>query len=862
MNFRRVRTCCILFLACFAFSCGGHKARPKQPAPSKPPAAKPAPSKPPAAKPAPPSVPSRPQETPSPGVDEPRTGNAGARPQSPAPAAGSGAGPEIRIGFDTAAKEIRISAPDIFYVQARSESARRQARGDIYIRAAQENQGAKTAKEAQKPPISQKSQNSPVSAESRTVYQIQATSLSNAENAAKVRDGIAGKLGVPVAVRLNPDNGMNQIRIGEFSTREEAQNYLPTVRRDYPDAFVVTGEARSGGGSAGSGSGSGNAGSSGGSGSGGGSNGGGTGGRTIAALSGANSLDLKSDDGFRIFPASATAFLRVNGKAYRGSFDVFLNKSGRLTVVNQLAMEDYLFGVVPAEMSPDNYPEFAALAAQAIAARTYAIKNMGRYRSDGFDLTNDTRTQVYGGVEAEKAMTSDVVLKTAGIAVYHDGKPIDAMFMSTCGGRTEDFGLVYGTNSVPYLKSVVCAVEHEYGDESVTLTGTHGINETFRASDGSLANRNIELARVVGLIPLVASVSADSLAAPLGADEARRLIDAAAGITKSSRRVPSSASGITGIAERGGFLRQAADVFFGGDEIQRRISRSDENYYMANLTDGAAVPEALRPTIAYLMQRKLWRPTAENAVDAHALMRRGDAIALLMDWIEAEKHDILRRGDFADAVGHKTDKAHEVLNIKSGGNRREFKLARNLLIFRIDAGQTTPVREMKLIGAEKLAFHLNDRNEIDFLEIELSPSGAASDRLSYAATWKTTLTRASVAEKLRDLAGDIGTFMDIQPSRLGFSGRAVQIQAVGSRKTAVLNGYRVRGALGLRDTLFTMTREFNADGVVTSFTFSGRGYGHGVGLCQTGAYGMAKAGKSYTEILKTYYTGVDIKKAY
>jgi len=770
---------------------------------------------------------------PSSGTDKLQTGAEDTTSQlSPAPTTSSGAGPDIRIGLDTSAKEIRISAPEAFFIQARPESARRQVRGDIRISISQENQGAKTAQEARK---------SQGTAEPKPVYQIQAASFSRPENAAEVRDSLAGKLDVPVVVRLNPDTGTSQIRIGEFSTREEAQNYLPTVRRDYPDAFVVTGETASGGGDGGKTS------SVGGS------------GKTVVTLSGANGLNLNNPDGFRIYPASATAFLRVNGKAYRGSFDVFLNKSGRLTLVNQLAMEDYLFGVVPAEMNPDTYPEFAALAAQAIAARTYAIKNMGRYRSDGFDLTDDTRTQVYGGVGMEKPMTNDIVRQTSGIAIYYDGKPIDAMFMSTCGGRTEDFGLVYGSNSVPYLQSVFCAVDHEHEDEGVTLAGTNDIAGTFRAADGSLANRNIELARVIGLIPLVASVTPDSLSTPVGSDEARRLIDTAATMIKSSRRVPASSSGI---AARGGFLRQAADVFFGDDEIQRRISRSDENYYMANLTDGASVPEPLRRTIAYLMQRRLWRPTAENAVDALAPMRRGDAIALLTDWIEAEKQDIIRRGDFIDAGEHKADKAPDVLRIKSGGSGREFRLSRNLRLFRIDPGQVTPIREMKLIGAEKLAFHLNDKNEIDFLEIELSPSGAASDRLSYAATWQTTLTRASVAEKLRDLIGDIGNFMDIQPSRLGFSGRAVQMQAIGSRRTASLNGYRVRNALGLRDTLFTLTREFNADGVITSFTFSGRGYGHGVGMCQTGAYGMAKAGRSYTDILKTYYTGVDIKKTY
>jgi stage II sporulation protein D len=68
--------------------------------------------------------------------------------------------------------------------------------------------------------------------------------------------------------------------------------------------------------------------------------------------------------------------------------------------------------------------------------------------------------------------------------------------------------------------------------------------------------------------------------------------------------------------------------------------------------------------------------------------------------------------------------------------------------------------------------------------------------------------------------------------------------------------------LGLKDTLYTITRELNPDGTIASFTFHGRGYGHGVGLCQVGAFGMARAGRSYEEILKHYYQGVEIRKAY
>jgi peptidoglycan hydrolase-like amidase len=130
------------------------------------------------------------------------------------------------------------------------------------------------------------------------------------------------------------------------------------------------------------------------------------------------------------------------------------------------------------------------------------------------------------------------------------------------------------------------------------------------------------------------------------------------------------------------------------------------------------------------------------------------------------------------------------------------------------------------------------------------------------ASWDVTLTRSAVAEKVRNLADNIGQFQDMKPERIGQSGRVTQMRIIGSRRSVVVNGNRLRGALGLRDTLFTITRELNSDGSIASFTFHGRGWGHGVGLCQVGAFGMARAGHSYEEILKTYYPGVEIKKAY
>jgi len=90
----------------------------------------------------------------------------------------------------------------------------------------------------------------------------------------------------------------------------------------------------------------------------------------------------------------------------------------------------------------------------------------------------------------------------------------------------------------------------------------------------------------------------------------------------------------------------------------------------------------------------------------------------------------------------------------------------------------------------------------------------------------------------------------------------VELLITGSETQAIAEGLRIRYVLGLRETLFTIDREYDEEDRVTYFTFSGRGWGHGVGLCQVGAFGMAWAGADYQEILKKYYNGITISKIY
>ena len=88
----------------------------------------------------------------------------------------------------------------------------------------------------------------------------------------------------------------------------------------------------------------------------------------------------------------------------------------------------------------------------------------------------------------------------------------------------------------------------------------------------------------------------------------------------------------------------------------------------------------------------------------------------------------------------------------------------------------------------------------------------------------------------------MGTVRDVVPQRFGVSGRVVELAIVGSDGELVLDGLRVRWGLGLRENLFVIDRERDAAGNVTRFVFTGKGWGHGVGLCQVGSFGMAQAG--------------------
>jgi stage II sporulation protein D len=108
----------------------------------------------------------------------------------------------------------------------------------------------------------------------------------------------------------------------------------------------------------------------------------------------------------------------------------------------------------------------------------------------------------------------------------------------------------------------------------------------------------------------------------------------------------------------------------------------------------------------------------------------------------------------------------------------------------------------------------------------------------------------------------IGGLQDIIVRQRGQSHRVIELQIVGTESQVVVKGLKIRWVLGLRDTLFTLDKEYDAEGRTSHYVFAGKGWGHGVGLCQVGASRMAQAGADYKEILKKYYRDIKISRYY
>lgn len=198
-------------------------------------------------------------------------------------------------------------------------------------------------------------------------------------------------------------------------------------------------------------------------------------------------------------PKESNSRLYLNGKPYRGALEMAPGeKPGSLLTLNLIHVEEYLKGVVPAEIGKLKRREMEALKAQAVAARTYSLSRLGQYGDKGYDLEATVADQVYQGAKGEDPLASRAVDLTWGEVLVHEGKLIDAYYHANSGGSTEHVEKVWDVPHESYLVSVddvafcswseTFAWEESWTKETLEQNLTAFLDTLTESSTGRLGN--------------------------------------------------------------------------------------------------------------------------------------------------------------------------------------------------------------------------------------------------------------------------------------------------------------------------------------------------------------------------------------
>jgi len=557
-----------------------------------------------------------------------------------------------------------------------------------------------------------------------------------------------------------------------------------------------------------------------------------------------------SGDTLRILPVTADT-VTLDKKPYRTAARLFVNPRGLLNVINELNLEDYLFGVVPAEMGPAIYDEVEALKAQAVAARTYAVKRMGEFASEGYDICPGPACQAYVGFSGEADLSTRAVRETKGLIITYNGQPIDALYTATCGGETSDVGTMFPGRNEPYLKRAKC-VELDMGiivghsDSNAMLTEQQvnarlfaelaGLPETSAAwSAREVSQAVVAAMHVVGFRNAAVPAADPQASSPAGRRDAARSAGEDAGVPLSSRR---------------GDVLAYLDAAIGLASHARMLTLPEDRKYFFPQTADPEQPQYLAS--AFLIKYGINPSQYIDRVSLAQPMPREELYALLGGWIR--EHNMIR-----DAEGKILRINGRGVSLKQKGETTQYTLPNGIPIFRKLGDRYQEYANVPvMIGDRATVMQAPDKRVVAMI-VQANYDGASFDRTSSFANW----TRSYRADELVtsiNRRNPIQQLVDIRPLVIDASKRIAELEvtAEGGRKF-VLRGLPVRWSLNVPDNLFVYDKTKDPDGM-DRYTFYGKGWGHGVGMCQVGAYGMAFRGWGFDRILKNFYTGVEITR--
>ncbi len=486
--------------------------------------------------------------------------------------------------------------------------------------------------------------------------------------------------------------------------------------------------------------------------------------------------------------------IKVNGNRYRGIIEI-VPYGGKMNVINVIDVEDYLKGVIPAEMSPTLYPDLEALKAQAVAARTYVYYNLGQFKQMGFDICATQSCQVYKGYDVERDLSSQAVDETIGEIITYNGKPINAMFTAYCGGHTEDVEKIFGGRPVPYLRGVKCGGEGNFPHKTV---------------------------------------SAKMVLEPVSTPYVSRPYLAIAVLMSKGLLNPNELDGLNENWGKG-FAQAYLDrvlKYLGIDVKEIPLNSSKLNDIGEYLAIQIFNTQSMKPIFeSELITQDL------PEVKAKKIDIFGIAYSLLKTFEKIDYYNLdyqIVDKDFLFGL-----ESPEFLFVNQG--RTELSV---------------PVATIRVGDRLRVIY---DKNNIPLAITIVTPESqlGLTDSFLSGYFWYKFLTVDELNERGKKF-GFKKPITDIEVVKKTDTGRVVEIRVKSGSYSRRYRGLKVRWFFGVKENKFELYKRYNENGKLKGVYLTGNAWGHGVGMCQIGAFGLALKGWDYKKILKHYYTGVEI----
>jgi stage II sporulation protein D len=303
---------------------------------------------------------------------------------------------------------------------------------------------------------------------------------------------------------------------------------------------------------------------------------------------------------------------------------------------------------------------------------------------------------------------------------------------------------------------------------------------------------------------------------------------------------------LPGSSRRGDVLQYLGSVF-GFDRYADVVTLPEDRKYFFAQT---AADQRAYLVAAFLIKYGFLPSQHIDRIDLNAAMPRDELYDLLASWLR--KH-----GALGEITGKILTVDGRQVALKAEGKATTYTLPDNIPIWRRLGDRYQEYKSVPVMIGDRAFVQIDERRVPIGMVVQANVDGASFDRTSSFANW----TRSYRADELVtsiNRRNPIKQLVGIRPLTVDLSQRIAEMEvtAEGGR-TFVLRGLPIRWSLNVPDNLFVFEKTVDPDGM-DRYTFFGKGWGHGVGMCQVGAYGMAFRGWKAEQILKNYYSGVEI----